>query len=570
MSLRAKTGDGTISRQIHGDLSKLKASQIKALEKLYKRRIQAQHIVSNEFATQLTFIADELRRVVAVLVDRKGRVEAVMVGDAQRVYLPDIGRQRVGGGRFRGIRLIRTTFSTEQRRAELAPDDLSDLAQLQLDMAISVAVGPGGYPGPVSWAHLVPENQDDTLWEISHANHPGEINVDFIELISELEGEFQRKSTGLIQTDHTPAMLVHVALPEGRSAEREIAEMFELSRTAGVELVDTITQQRQTPHPKYAVGQGKLEDLTQRALQRGVELLVFTRELTPGQLREIALATDLKVIDRTQLILDIFAQHAKSREGKLQVELAQLKYNLPRLSDKHTGMSRLTGGIGGRGPGETKLEINRRRARDRIRQLEKQIEQISRQRDLQRKQRQNNPIPIIDIVGYTNAGKSTLLNTLTSSDVLSEDKLFATLRPTSRKLVLPSHRPVVFTDTVGFIHDLPEELISAFKATLEELYYADVLIHVVDISDEACMEHKSAVERILYDMGAANKRRVLVFNKTDRIDEDKAASIARIHGAIPINALDKSTFTPLYEAIERALTEEPPKPEVEEAPNWRN
>lgn len=556
----------TISRQIYGDLSKLKQSHIKNLEKLYKRKVPASDIVSNDFATQLTFLSEELHRVVAVLVDRKGRVEAVMVGDTQRVYLPDIGRGRVGGGRFRGIRLIRSTFELEGRQAMIASDDLSDLSQLQLDMVVTIHVGPGGYPGPTSWAHLVPDNPDESIWQKEHANHPSEVNVDFLLLIAELEGEFQRKSTGLISTGQTPAMLVHVALPKGRSTEREFAEMYELARTASVRIVDTVQQQRKTPHPKYAVGFGKLEDLTQRALQLGVELLIFTSELSPGQLRSLSVETDMKVLDRTQLILDIFAQHAKSKDGKIQVELAQLKYNLPRLSDKHTGMSRLSGGIGGRGPGETKLEINRRRARDRIHQLEKQINQISKQRELRRQNRSNNDAPILNIVGYTNAGKSTLLNTLTSSSVLSENKLFATLRPTSRKLVMPTTlTPIILTDTVGFIHDLPEELILAFKATLEELHYADVLIHVVDASDEAFEEHIGAVERILYDMGIAQKKRIIVFNKIDQLPKDKGMLMARKYGGVALSALDKSTFTTLYQHIERAMAapvqEHPPTPE---------
>ncbi len=261
----------------------------------------------------------------------------------------------------------------------------------------------------------------------------------------------------------------------------------------------------------------------------------------------------MRVLDRTQLILDIFAQHATSRDGKLQVELAQLRYNLPRLSDRNTGMSRLTGGIGGRGPGETKLELNKRRARDRMRALEKETANLSKQRGLRRARRKKSVIPIVSIVGYTNAGKSTLLNHLTSSKVLSEDKLFATLTPTSRKLSFSRHENLVITDTVGFIHDLPADLVAAFKSTLEELADADLLLHLVDISDDEFEERIDAVNRILDELELGDKERLLVFNKCDLVPDEIAETLARRYDAIPINALDKSSFEPLRHRISRQL-----------------
>ena len=460
-----------------------------------------------------------------------------MLGDSQRVYLPDVGRQRVGQRRFRGIRLLRTTSQLQDRQVELSRDDLADLSQLQLDAVALLSVGPGGYPGPMAWAHLAPPNPEGALHVVQRSPHPAELSLDFVAFIEALEAEFQRKSTGLITTEGTPAMLVYVSTPQDRGVERETAEMSELCRTAGVRLVDTLVQKRAELHPRYAIGKGKLEDLTQRALQLGVDLLIFGQELNPGQLRAITEETELRVIDRSQLILDIFAQHATSKDGRLQVELAQLRYNLPRLSDRHTGMSRLTGGIGGRGPGETKLEINRRRARDRIRQLELQIEQLGRQRELRRRQRQRAEVTTLAIVGYTNAGKSTLLNLLTHAQVLSEDKLFATLRPTSRRLELSEAQHVILTDTVGFIHDLPDELVAAFKATLEELHEADLLLHVVDASDEAHDENIQAVERILYDIGVRETPRLVVLNKADQVPEARAASLCRLYGGIAVSAL---------------------------------
>jgi GTP-binding protein HflX len=493
--------------------------------------------------------------VVAVLVDRAGKVREVMVGDAERVYLPDIGRQRAGASRFRGIRLLRTNLHDEPRAVALTRDDVTDMSQLQLDAVVSVGVGPGGYPGQTAWAHLVPPNPDRVVHEELRAPNPSELEaeVDFDRFIAELESEFQRKSTQTYATDGTPAMLAYVATPGGRSEAVELEEMRELCRTAGVEVVDEVVQRRTTLHPKYAIGRGKLEDLTQQALQRDVDLLIFGQDLSPGQMRAITGETSLKVIDRTQLILDIFAQHAKSADGKLQVELAQLRYNLPRLSDRHTGMSRLMGGIGGRGPGETKLEINRRRARDRIRSLEGQIEKLSKQRALRRKRRVSSGDPIVSVVGYTNAGKSTLLNQLTNASVLSEDKLFATLRPTSRKLGLDARRSLVLTDTVGFIHDLPPDLVAAFKATLEELEESDVLLHLVDVSEEQAGERIAAVDRILAELGLGEKRTLVVFNKIDRVTERETMSMKLRYGAMGVSALDPTTLKPLVERLERMV-----------------
>ena len=506
--------------------------------------------MTQDFATQLTFLSEELNRVTAVLIDRQNQVEWVMVGDAERVYLPDIGRQRAGAGRFRGLRLIRTTLDREGR---LSHDDLADLSKLRLDMVLTVAVGPGGYPGKVEWAHLLPDNPEGKVWEVQEAQRPADLDLDFAQFIADLESEFQRKAEDLVVTGGQPAMLIYVSTPGDRGVEAELAEMRELCRTAGVEIVDTVVQRRPTLHPKFALGPGKLEEVILRALQLDVDLLIFGQDLTPGQMRSITDRTEYRVVDRTQLILDIFAQHATSSDGKLQVELAQLKYNLPRLSGKNTGMSRLTGGIGGRGPGETKLEINRRRAHDRIRRLEQDTEKLSQQRELRRKRRDKHRVPIVSIVGYTNAGKSTLLNQLTKSDVVSENKLFATLTPTSRRLRFPDEREIVFTDTVGFIHDLPKDLVAAFKATLEELEEADVLIHLVDVSDEEYDERISAVNRILADLDLDEKEQLLVFNKADRLPPGNAGNIARGHDGIAISALDPETTRPLVEELENRL-----------------
>ena len=531
----------------------LKTSQRRALEKLYRRRLDGFDAVTQDFASYMTKISEELNRVVAVLVDRKGKVKYVMLGDDRRVYLPDIGRHRGGQSRFRGIRLIRTYLKGDGRQVELTRDDLTDLSKLQLDLVVSIGVDSNGHPGKASYAYLVPENPDNELWKIETAPNPAEIDLSFTYFINELESEFQRKAAEVTTTGGQPAMLAYVSTYDSRDEEVELAEMLELCRTAGIEIVDTIVQRRSRMHPKYGMGRGKIESLTLRALQLDVDLIVFGQDLEPRQLRGITDQTDLKVIDRTQLILDIFAQRATSRDGKIQVELAQLKYNLPRLHEKNTGMSRLAGGIGGRGPGETKLEINRRRAHDRIRSLEKDIEKLSQQRQIRRKRRVENRVPTVSIVGYTNAGKSTLLNALTHSDVRSEDRLFATLQPTTRRLRFPDERELIFTDTVGFIHDLPPDLVAAFKATLEELDEADILIHLVDVSEPNYPDKIEAVNRILTEINLGDKEQLLAFNKMDLLGEKKAKAAAENYGAVALSAHDQDTIKPLVERLENRL-----------------
>jgi GTPase len=297
------------------------------------------------------------------------------------------------------------------------------------------------------------------------------------------------------------------------------------------------------------MGQGKLQELIILALQKFASLLIFDQELNPSQIRSITDATELKVIDRTQLILDIFAQRAQTREGKLQVELAQLKYLLPRLVTKNTAMSRLTGGIGGRGPGETKLEINRRRVRDRITQLEKSLTAVRKQRRQQRSLRDKKGLPIVSIIGYTNAGKSTLLNTLTNSQVLAESKLFATLDPSSRRLRFPRDIEVIITDTVGFIKNLPEDLKVAFRATLEELESADLLLHVIDISNPRFEDQAESVEKILDDLDLKNIPMIRILNKQDLVDKSMVSRLERNFDGISLSAIDTSSLLPLIEKM---------------------
>jgi GTPase len=546
--------------EVTGNLSGLKASEIKALERLYRRRVAPSEIVSSELATQLASQSAQLHRQIGVLVDRRGAIQHTFVGDASKIVLPDVGRMRGGQGRFRGLRLIHTHLRGEP----LTRDDLTDLALLRLDAVAAITVDATGRPGKLYVAHLVADGPLDRPWRELPAESPTASGIDFVELIAGLEAEFGRaRRVAQVDAGKDRALLVHVGIGRARASsfagEARVTELRELCRTAGVKVLDVLIQNRPEVDPKFLVGRGKLDEILLRAMQAGAELVIFDPDLTPGQARAISEATELKVLDRTMLILDIFAQHATSRDGKLQVELAQLRYALPRLVEKNTMMSRLTAGpggkagIGGRGPGETKLEINRRRARDRINLLEKRLEDLAGDRRLRRQRRTDREVPIIAICGYTNAGKSTLLNHLTEGNAVAEDKLFATLDPISRRLRFPHEREVVITDTVGFIRDLPEELARAFRATLEEMADADLLVHVVDAADPDRDQQIRAVEGILSDLGLADKPRILVWNKADKLAAAEAEHLANLDGGFVVSALDRATFGPLLLALERSL-----------------
>lgn len=348
--------------------------------------------------------------------------------------------------------------------------------------------------------------------------------------------------------------LVNATIQNPQDSETSLDELRELCRSSNIQVVDTIVQRRRKIDPQFVVGRGKLAELTIRAIQNYATMLIFDRELTPSQIRSITDAVEIKVIDRTQLILDIFARRAKSREGKLQVELAQMKYLLPRLITKNTAMSRLTGGIGGRGPGETKLEINRRRARDKIKRLTNDISRIRKQRKQQRSQRNRRGVPVISIVGYTNAGKSTLLNTLTHSTITAADQLFATLDPSSRRLRFPKDIEVIITDTVGFIQDLPDELMEAFHATLEELEDADILLHVIDVSNPRYEQQIASVEAILKTLNLEKTPVILVFNKQDKIDPGQFDNPWLLRQGFLISATRRETLKELVDHLEAIVS----------------
>ena len=545
---RAHVTSAPVREELSGNTAGLKASQSRRLLATWRRRVQQRELVSAELARHLTELSREVGRQLGVLLNRRGEVEHVIVGDARQLVLPDIGRARAGQARLRGLRLVHTHLKNEP----LTRDDLTDLVLLRLDAIAAVVARDDGLPGKIYLATLLPFNASGDLYRLSEAPSIYDLDFDAQAQVAALEQEMARTAPVREVGVEGRAILIGVHRGERTAAEASLAELSELARTAGVEVLDTILQSRRDPDPRTLIGEGKLQDILVRSMAVGADLLVFDRNLSPSQARHISEATSLKILDRTQLILDIFAQRAQSADGKLQVELAQLKYLLPRLVGRDDSLSRLGGGIGGRGPGETKLEVDRRRARDRIAVLEERIDRLSGDRAVRRRQRNRSGAPVVSIVGYTNAGKSTLLNSLTNSDVLTENKLFATLDPTSRRLKFPRDREVIVTDTVGFIRDLPRDLVNAFRATLEELEEADLLLHVVDASDPRHEEQAQAVERVLATLDVERTPRLLVFNKADRAPE-QARMLALASGGVAVSALTQDGFPELLARCEEIL-----------------
>ena len=534
--------------KVFGETQGLKTSQLRRLDNLYRRKLPPDQLMLPEQALALSRLSAELGRQIGLVVSRRGEVVSVIAGGPEDLPPPDISRLRRGRSRLAGYSLIHTRLGA----GGLSPRDFTELLRRRWDLLAVLEVGAEGLPGTIQAAHLLPQPLDGQDYRRLPAFAPGHPPEDLERLVRSLEDELARLTPPQALGSQGAAVLLSVTTGPRAEAEEHLAELSELARSAGLEPRAQVIQRRQRLDPRTVLGPGKLAEVLALAFRTGASVLIFDQELSPSQAHTLALATtsDLKIIDRTQLILDIFAQRAKSSEGKLQVEMAQMRYLMPRLGSRDDGLSRLTGGIGGRGPGETRLEIDRRRVRERLHRLERELAQMGRQRARRRQRRQAGDLPILSIVGYTNAGKSTLLNALTNSKVIAEDRLFATLDPTSRRLRFPQEREVIITDTVGFIRDLPAELRLAFAATLEELNQADLLLHLADAANPQVEAQIEAVETLLDELGLTQTPRLLVLNKMDLAPFDRRVKLTRRHDAVAISALDPRTLPPLLTRLE--------------------
>ena len=556
----------------------LKKSEIRQLNRLLQQRIPTDKVLTADIADSVAEISHTIGNAVSIVVNRRGQVVNVTVGQPSEVNMPELRGVRVGPGRLCGHRIIHTHLrnASSTSVSDINKQNLQCLARNRLDMLAQIDVNPEGtfsrskgehaqFANAVSTAHLLPgRDSEGRLWKLlppSTARKAQEEN--FETLISALEDEFRRLAPGLPVAEGEERAVLAALIKAGTDPwqiEDEMDELAQLARTAGATICGRLTQSRPQPDPRYFLGSGKAQELALMVEELGANLVVVDQELTPTQQRTLEEVVGVKVIDRTELILDIFAQRAQTREGKLAVELAQLKYLYPRLVGKGLTLSRLGGGIATRGPGETKLEIDRRRIRERINLLENETERIKNHRDTQRRRRTEDNLPVVALTGYTNSGKSTLLNALTKSDVLVEDKLFATLDPATRRTTLPDHSFVLLCDTVGFIKKLPTPLVAAFRATLEEVAVADVLIHVVDSSHPNVLEHISSVYDVLAELGAVDKPVITVLNKAELLrKEDLRFLIGQVPSPIIISALKRLGLGTLLSTLQELIQEVCPK-----------
>lgn len=541
---------------IHGELKNIKKSVLESLEGLYELAVPAGQLVTREIAELMLSVTAELQREVAVYINRQGKVLQVSVGDDATVDLPEI-RQRKSENRLSGVRCVHTHPSSDTR---LSAPDLSSLRSMRFDVMAAIGMKDGKIYG--SMAFLSGELTESGGYVVHGTKELpiGDLNrYNLMQLVTAINKEMGRNQLKETEKRQERAILAGVdynASPGGWNIEDSLTELKGLAETAGAQVAGKVIQRKAKPDNAFFLGRGKVDEIGMLAQNVEADLLIVDDEISPSQQRNLEMSTGLRVVDRTALILDIFAQRARSAAGKLQVELAQLRYNLPRLGGQGLVLSRQGGGIGTRGPGETKLEMDRRRIHGRIHDLEERIAKLKNQRQLHRAQRKNSRIPTAALVGYTNAGKSTLLNALAAGDeVLAEDKLFATLDPTTRLVELDEKQELLLTDTVGFIQKLPHTLVSAFQATLEETVEADLLLHVVDASDANYELQIKAVMEVLSEIGAQDKPSVFVFNKADKLPEAEqdneyvAARMLQGRDGVVISAKDEQGLKMLREKI---------------------
>lgn len=567
---------------MHGkiDISKakgLKKSELKKLQRLLQERIPEGSVLTLDLAECMADFSHETGEVISATINRRGQVVNVTVGQPRDVDTPELTGSRYGPGRLCGQRIIYTSLNGHGH-AQPGPnkEDLQVLARHRLDALVQIKVDENGefsrakgeqglLADMVFIAHLLPtRDSDGKLWKILPPCTARKAQEEeFDKIILALEDEFRRVAPGLpIAEGEERAILVGIIMDgqDSWQVEDDLDELAQLAKTAGATVCKRLTQARLQPDSRFFLGSGKVQELALMVQEYGANLVIIDHELNHNQQRNLEDAVGVKVIDRTELILDIFAQRANTREGKLQVELAQLKYLYPRLVGKGLTLSRLGGGIATRGPGETKLEVDRRRIRDRINLLERETTRIRSYRDTQRRRRITEKLPVVALTGYTNSGKSTLLNSLTKSEAIVEDKLFATLDPATRRTILPDNSPVLITDTVGFIKKLPTSLIAAFGATLEEVVVADILLHVVDASHPNVMEQISSVHDVLAELHAVNKPMITVLNKSDQArHEDLVWLASQLPNPIIVSARERTGLGRLMEKIQEMLQEVAPE-----------
>ena len=520
------------------------------MERLYRRRIPPEKVVTPEVARECAELTYETRRQIGLLVNRRGQIESVIIGNDHELVIPHLSRTRSGLRLLRGVRLVHTHLKNQP----LTQDDLTDLALLRLDLIMALGVGKNGELQDVYVAQNLPSSTKGRAYLQWKPCAFQSFQLNCQEFIQSLEQEIVKACPGFKEgVREGRALLVSVSTNLLASQQDRLQELQELVQAYDLEVLGCVTQRPGSIHPKYVVGSGKMKDLAIQALQSGADTVIFDQDLTPAQVRGISELTDLRVLDRTQVILGIFAKRAHSHIGKTQVELAQLRYRLPRLAQSSTAFSRLAGGIGTRGPGETKLESDRRRIRDRIQRLERELESTVQGRQEQRKVRVQRGLPVISIIGYTNVGKSTLLNALTASQVSVKDRVFETLDTVSRRWYLPRFGEVLLTDTVGFIRDLPKDLVAAFQTTLQELQEADVLVHVIDAHASDPEQQILAVDNILTELGLESIPRVRFFNKADLAEPATVQQLCRRYEGVGGSALEEGTLQMIQQELTHLL-----------------
>ena len=543
-------------REIKGNIKGIRDSVIAELQKLYD--MQSPQLVSQELAVKLADITEYINREISVYITRSGQIIEIAVGDNATVELPSFSGRR-GAGRLSGIRCIHTHPGGNPY---LSGVDISALKNNKYDAMVAIGVvSPDFTKSELTFGLItgIDSNENYTAECYGPYSIEDAENINFVNTVSTIE-RILDKQTGTASLQVMSERAILIGMEWGRNdslwtVDDSLEELKQLADTAGATVIKKFIQKRPKPDPAFFIGRGKVQELALYAQQENIDLCIFDDELSPAQQRNIESVMGIRILDRTALILDIFAQRARTNEGKLQVELAQLQYTLPRIMGKGLMLSRLGGGIGTRGPGETKLEVDRRRIRDRIAFIKDQIEKVKAVRSLHRSKRKKNNVFEVSLVGYTNAGKSTLLNTLTNSDIYAKDQLFATLDPTTRQLTLPNKQEIIITDTVGFIQRLPHQLIAAFRSTLEVVTEADLLVHVIDVSHELYKEQAAAVHEVLKEIGAETKPVITVYNKIDKLPPDSklADRLALEEDTVCISAAKKLNLEILQQMIERHL-----------------